>query len=111
MLDHGADMYAMDPHDIYTPFTFVLSGNKIDLDVVRLFLDHDIDVNFQHNKSETALTMAAKDCKNFDAVKMLLRYGADPNIDDRYGFTTLAGLFRTCHDKQAYKKMLDLLKQ
>ena len=110
LLDHGADMYAMDENGFYSAWTRAVDTGDRNLKIIQLFLDHGVDVNFQHNKSETALTIAAKGCRNFETVSLLMQHGADPDIEDTYGSTTRKGLFRYCRDKKALKKMLELIK-
>ena len=94
LLETGADMYAIDKEKSYTPFTrAVLSG---DLEMVELFLAHGVDVNYQYRRSETALTLASKGCKQLDLFKRLLEAGADPDRRDEFGKTTRQGLRRYC---------------
>ena len=87
----------------YNPLTSLLSTNRVS--TVKLLLEYGVDVNYQYKKSETALTEAAKGCKNFDMVKLLLDKGADPKLMDRNRQNTLTGLKRYCYDEVAYEKM------
>ncbi len=80
-----------------------------DRDVVELFLRYGVDVN-QRWMRETMLTIASKNCKNFDLVELLLNHGANPNLLDGNGFTTTTGLFRYCKKDKNYEKMMNLLK-
>ncbi|MCZ2846179.1 MAG: ankyrin repeat domain-containing protein, partial [Candidatus Bathyarchaeota archaeon] len=50
-----------------------------DREIIDLFLEYGVDVN-QKWKSETVLTTAIKNCKNSELVRVLLEYGADPNL-------------------------------
>ena len=110
LLDHGANMYKMDENNLYSPWTQAVDGGDHSLKIIQLFLDHNVDINFQHNKSETALTIAAKGCRNFETVSLLMRHGADPDLEDTYGSTTRKGLSRYCRDKKALDKMLKLMR-
>ncbi len=105
LLEHGADMYARDSDGFYSPFSLATE----DIELFKLFLKHGADVNYQYNKSETALTLAAKGCRNFELVKLLLSKGADPDLIDKYGYTTRTGLFRYCKKNQNYEKMRGVL--
>ena len=109
LLDHGADMYAMDENGLYSAWTRAVDAGDRNLKIIQLFLDHGVDVNFQHDKSTTALMVAARGCKNFKTVSLLMQHGADPDIEDAYGSTTRKGLSRYCRDKKALKKMLELM--
>jgi len=109
LIESGANMYAMDKHNGYSPFTWAAGHN--DMKSVKLFLNNGVDVNHQYKKSETALTMAAKGCKNFEMVELLLDNGADPKIMDTYNQNTLTGLSRYCRDKKKYEKMKNLIEK
>ncbi len=45
-----------------------------------------LPVNYQNNQNQTALMLACRSC-NYDFVKELILFGADPNIRDMYGNT------------------------
>lgn len=105
LLEHGANPNVINGR--YSPLTSLLNTNRVS--TVKLFLKHGVDVNYQYNKGETALTEASKGCKNFDMVKLLLYNGADPTLMDKFGFTTKTGLFRYCRKDANYEKMMNLL--
>jgi uncharacterized protein len=107
LLDAGANMYA-DYYDT-TAFNWAVQNGERSLDSVQLFLDHGYDVNYQHNKSETALTCAAKGCRNFSMVELLLRHGADPSLIDEFGHSSMTALERYCKKGSDYKRMMELL--
>ncbi len=109
LLEYGANPNSIGPNKIYTPFTEMLNSAHVDIETVNMFLEHGADVNFQYNKSETPLTIAAKGCKKFDVVSLLLKNGANPNLKDRFGYTTKTGLFRYCTDKKDLEKMLKII--
>ena len=101
LLDNGANPNVINGD--YSPLTSLVDTNRIP--TVKLLLEYGVDVNYQYNKSETALTEASKGCKNFEMVKFLLDNGADPKLMDRFGTNTLTGLKRYCYDDTAYIKM------
>ncbi len=105
LLEHRADMYARDSNGFHSPFSLAAE----DIGLFKLFLKHGADVNYQYNKSETALTLAAKGCRNFELVKLLLSKGADPDLIDKYGYTSRTGLFRYCKKNQNYEMMKSIL--
>jgi ankyrin repeat protein/uncharacterized RDD family membrane protein YckC len=108
LLESGADMYAMDSRNIYNPFTEAVVSR--DIQMVKLFVDNGVNVNHQYRKSETALTFAGKGCRHIEIFKLLVDTGADPDIEDRYGFTTRINLRRYCakdSDYDAFYALLD----
>ena len=116
LLEKNANMYTIDGAKIYTAFSLACLSNPLKLhenkiELVKLFLNNNVDVNYQYNKSVTALTQATKGCHNLQLVKLLLDKGANPDISDKYGFTTRNGLFRHCIDKKKYKKMMELINE
>lgn len=108
LLDHGANPNVIDGNGLYTPLSESIVSNR--KSTFNLLLRY-ADVNFQSNKSETALTVAAKGCKNFTMVRQLLYKGADPDLIDRFGFTTKTGLFRYCRKDENYQSMMKLLEK
>jgi uncharacterized RDD family membrane protein YckC len=109
LLKSGANMYTIDEYGLYTPFTHATLMN--DIKTVKLFLENGVDVNYQYKKSETALTMSAKGCKNFEMVQLLLDHGANPDLIDTYNKSTRTGLSRYCRDKEKYNKMMKLIEK
>jgi len=105
LLKAGANPNIIGEHGLYTPLS--LSNN---LEHAKMFLKYGADVNFQHNKSETALMVAAKGCSDFEHVRFLLEHGAKPNLYDRYGDNVFTGLHKYCRDKKKYKKMIEFIK-
>ena len=103
LLKHGANSNVIDGNGLYTPLSEACVTNKIS--TARLLLNYGADVNYQYNKSETALTVAAKGCKNFELVQLLLSNGANPKLMDRFEHNTLTGLRRYCNNTEAYRKM------
>jgi len=107
ILSYGANPNIIDKNELYTPLSEACVINRIS--TVKLLLASGADVNYQYKKSETALTVAAKGCKNFELVKLLLENGADPEKIDRYGNTTFTSIEHYCRDKERYKKMKALI--
>ena len=109
LLSHGAKSDVMDGKDIYSALSKASSKNSIS--TVKLLIKYGANVNYQYKENETALTVAAKGCENFELVKLLLDNGADAMLMDRFGYSTLMGLRRYCSDDISYVKMKKLIKQ
>ena len=103
LLKHGATPNVIDKHGLYSPLSKACVMNRIS--TARLLLDSGADVNYQYNKSETALTVAIKKCTNFKLVKLLLDNGANSRLIDRYGGDTFRTLKIFCHKDNEYNKM------
>ena len=103
LLKNGANPNVIGKNGLYSPLSKVCVANKIS--TAKLLLKYGADINYQDKKSETALTVAAKGCKNFELVKLLLDSGANPTLMDMFGHNTLTGLRRYCNDTVAYRKM------
>ncbi|KAK6542442.1 hypothetical protein TWF694_006395 [Orbilia ellipsospora] len=76
------------------PFLFSISGlhlathfNLLSI-VVDVLREGELDINAKDDKGQTALMWAAR-LKNRDIVKVLLEYGAEPNIQDNDGSSAL----------------------
>jgi len=77
---------------------------------VKLLLEYGANINYQYKKSESALKVAAKGCKNFELVQLLLDKGAKLNLIDDFGFNIVETLYIHCrNNKQGYEKMLKLI--
>ncbi len=109
LLKNAAEINSMDRFKNYTAFTWLVSKNNANMEIVKLFLDNSVDVNYQYKKSEPALTVAAKGCRNFKLVKLLLDNGADYELIDMYGHNIKTALPRYCRDKQKLAKMIKLI--
>lgn len=66
----------------------ILAAAHGDNNMIRLLLDHNADVNFQGNGTETALMYGVRSSK-LSAVKILLKEKAKVNQTDDKGFTAL----------------------
>lgn len=65
-------------------YTYKIKSKK----TLKILLDHKINPNIQNNNKFTALMFASK-CFDFEIIKLLLDYNADPNMVDFYGSTPL----------------------
>ncbi|NOR54738.1 MAG: hypothetical protein GQ531_00870 [Sulfurovum sp.] len=109
LLEYGSNPNVMSKNGFYTALSDVVVTNRIL--TAKLLLEHGSNVNYQYKKSETALTVAAKGCRNFDMVQLLLENGADPTLIDMFGMNTLTGLKRYCRDSTAYRKMKNFIER
>ena len=109
LLKYGANPNVIDGNGLYSPLSEACVTNKIK--IVKLLLKYGADVNYQYKKSETALTVASKGCRNFELVKLLLDNGANPTLMDTYGYNTLTGLRRYCRDDEAYEDMKSFIER
>lgn len=71
----------------------ILASREGHVEIVRLFLEHGADLNFQDDDGNTALLEACI-YGHIDVVKLLLDLGADPNIWSEYRSTPL--IFASC---------------
>jgi len=80
------------------------------ISTVKLLLEHEADVNFLVNKSESALTVAVKGCNNFELARLLLDNGADVNLKDSGDFNIIETLHIHCQNNEnGRNEMLDLI--
>lgn len=85
MLDHGADITAMDD-DGQTALHYAVHNSR--LDVVQFVVDQGIDIELTDADSFSALHTALE-CNNLDACEFLMKRGADVNKRDGYDETPL----------------------
>jgi hypothetical protein len=87
LLSFKANPNISDKHDM-TPLMYAVTKNQ-DNDhgeVIKTLLQHHADPDAQNNKGETALMIAAlKD--DYDAAELLVEYGANTMIHNKYGRT------------------------
>ena len=86
MIARGGSV-AVSDRDGYTPLMFAVVNN--DLEMARLILSADPELNWADNNGDTALHHAVKN-SNFRMVDLLLGHGADHELEDRWGNTPLA---------------------
>ena len=75
-------------------------------EVLQAIIDHGADVNATNEKNWTAL-MIASAMSNIDAINVLLKAGADPNIADAHGDTFLHDTVRTNYKKEVLQAIID----
>uniref|UniRef100_A0AAT9UPI9 Ankyrin repeat containing protein n=1 Tax=Apapanepox virus TaxID=3049969 RepID=A0AAT9UPI9_9POXV len=74
-----------------------------DLKMISLLLNIGFDVNGKYYNSSSLLHLAVIFGKP-ETVKVLLEYGANPNITDKYGTTPLESALTTWHISKKYKR-------
>ena len=75
-------------------------------DVLQAIIDHAADVNASNNKNWTPLMIACAN-SNSDAINVLLKAGADPNIADSDGYICLhVAVIRACN-KEVIQIIID----
>lgn len=76
--------------------------------IVKLLLEHGSIVNLTNNHGDTALHSACKKQSNIPVITELLKYGADPNIKNKYNEKPI-DIFRGTEDEK--KEVEQLIKQ
>ena len=69
-------------------------------DVLQAIIDHGANVNATNKDNHTALMVACWN-RNIDAVNVLLKAGADPNITDGVGLTCLHSAVKECCSEES----------
>ena len=88
---------------IVNPFPHLDPGN---VDIIKLLLQHNADVNSKTDYGETALILSASRGQK-DVVKLLLEYNADITASDNGGYTALIGAARSWSgDKSTVEHLL-----
>ena len=72
------------------------------VEAVEEFIKLGGDVNKPTKKGRTPVMMSYHDRDKPDVLELLLRYGADPNVKDKAGYTALQRLLR--YPKQTHKE-------
>uniref|UniRef100_A0A6C0DAT8 U-box domain-containing protein n=1 Tax=viral metagenome TaxID=1070528 RepID=A0A6C0DAT8_9ZZZZ len=108
ILEHGADP-DMDDHQGNVPLIQLFKqgyGNFIEL--IKLFIEHNADLNIQDNNGATALHYATY-YTYIKTAELLLDNGADPNIYDGYGVTPLGSIIKNNDSNEQKYIYLELL--
>lgn len=75
--------------DMLTPLNYLIKYNNID-GIKIISKATDFNINESDNNGETPLLKIIKSSiNNINLIKLLLSYGADPNISDKNGMTPL----------------------
>jgi ankyrin repeat protein len=112
MLDHGADIDARDGQNAigHHRTALIWASNWGFTDRMTLLLEHGASVDLQDDNGKTALICALR---YPEAVKLLLKYHADPNVRDSYSHTALYNLQKLPDgiSPEAIQTVSQLLKQ
>ncbi|KAL8852925.1 MAG: hypothetical protein Q9221_002175 [Calogaya cf. arnoldii] len=93
LINYGADVNALDERGLRPiHIAAAADGEKC----IQLFLNHDANIDAQSDDQATALFIAAY-LHRVNAVRLLLRNGADPNIADKFNITPLECAYRYCY--------------
>jgi ankyrin repeat protein/anti-anti-sigma regulatory factor len=97
LLDHGADVNAVDNSGKTVLHAAFGMFNKVDYNCIKMLLDHGADINSVDNSGTTVLHAALKssDGANYDCIKMLIDHGADMNAVDNSGNAVLHAAFKS----------------
>ena len=85
LLDLGANVNALDFFG-FTPLFYCgkMESNVVTVEMAAILLRHGANINTQNRFGETVLELPV--CyKNYECIKLLLDYGADPTIQDHLG--------------------------
>lgn len=99
LLASGANVFAKD--DCQATSLIVASRNDSDPTLIEFLLNAGVSVNEQTILGETALLVAVQR-RNVKNVRVLLEYGADPNVVDSIGHSPLFW----AHDNEKIKELL-----
>ena len=85
LLDLGANFNACDFAG-FTPLFYCgkMDSNIVTVEMAAILLRHGANVNAQNRFGETALVLPVR-FRNYECIKLLLDYGADPTIQDHSG--------------------------
>jgi ankyrin repeat protein len=86
LLDLGADANALDA-DGDSPLTWAVLAELEEM--WTLLLERGAEVDLPNSYGRTPLLQVARETGNEAAARALLRYGADPDAEDRFGATSL----------------------
>jgi ankyrin repeat protein len=111
LLSHGADKNARNKSSMTTSGTpaLVEAGARGHTNVVRLLLEKGANPNSMTEDGYTTLHLAIQQRQPVIA-ELLLKYKADPDIEDQYGFTALGWCLRNA-DQPHSGPMAELLRK
>ncbi|KAI0148906.1 ankyrin repeat-containing domain protein [Pestalotiopsis sp. NC0098] len=95
LVEHGADPALKMSngrnalHALASSFANLADDQCAEDELIALFLSHGVSIDDADNSGDTALHVAARDCRRPAAVRTLLRYGATPEVDNKAGDTPL----------------------
>ena len=104
LLKAGADPNIADANGD-TLSHYAVRGNA-SKEVLQNIIDHGADVNVTNNENQTALLLACED-GNENAITVLLKAGADPNIADADGDICLHDAVRRDNSKEVIQAIID----
>ena len=76
------------------------------IETIQAIIDHGVDVNAMNNRCQTALWIVCCDGQD-ELAKILLGKGADPNIADKYGDSSLHSATYGCCSTNVLKEIID----
>ena len=110
-------------NELGIPLLHACHHTNIDIDIVKLLINHQTDLNITNREKNNALMVRLYNCCNnnpeklFDTIKLLIHFGSDTNIKNIYGCTalmiacselTFSSIFDTCVIKLLIDKCNDI---
>jgi ankyrin repeat protein len=103
LLDRGA---TIDDKDNSGSTSLMFASYSGHFDIVQLLLERGANVNLTNNIGETALHNACKKQSNIPIITELLKYGADPNITNKYKQKPIDVFKGTAEDKTEVENLI-----
>ena len=110
-LENGGDVNAHDfSSEYYDDSLLMVAIRSAKIDIVKLLIEYDVDLNFQDLEMNTALHWATYN-NLYDIIKLLVDAGADVNLVEDYDDTPFMTAFFNINkkDKTIKLKIIDLL--
>jgi ankyrin repeat protein len=79
---------AVNARDISKNTPLILAATKKNIQIIKILIDKNANVNYQNIGGATALHVASRN-GNIDIARLLLSANADVNIKDAYGYTPI----------------------